>query len=366
MGSLAIRGLAKSYGKVPALSGVEMSLQEGELCAVVGPPRAGKTTLLRTIAGLETADAGTIEIDGEAVDDWRPRNRNVAIVFRHDAVFPRMSVTKNIAFGLRKRRMPRAEIERRVKRFADFVGAGDLLNLRALQLQPGESQLVAIGRALVRDAALCLFDDPLAPLDAPLREAIGSELKRLHGEFPATKLFATRDPVEAMTLGDRVAVMRAGRIEQEGTPLELFERPATHFVAGFLGSPPMNFLRGTLIRAESGDVVRLDGNDLSVPLPPGRLPREVLNGLTVILGLRPEHMGRAVRTSPADGCLRHDAEIELLRPVGARVYATFRLVGIPLVAELHAHDVSRLGERVPIDINMKRAAVFDATTEKAL
>ncbi len=330
MGSLTIRGVEKSYGKVPALSGIELSVQEGEFCVLVGPPRAGKTTLLRAVAGLERADGGTIDIDGETVNGWPPRDRNVAMVFQHDALFPNMSVRKNIGFGLRRRKMPRAEIASRVQRFADFAGVGDLLDLQARQLRPGESQLVAIGRALVRDAALCLFDDPLAPLDAPLREAIRGEIKLLHGEFPSTKVFATRDPTEAMTLADRITLMRAGRVEQEGTPLELFERPATRFVAGFFGSPPMNFLPGTLLRTDSGDVVRLDGeNSMDVPLLPSRLQKDALNGLTVILGLRPEHMMRAVRSSPADGSLRHEAEIELLQPVGSRIYATFRLGGIP-------------------------------------
>ncbi len=366
MGSLTVRGVGKSFGKVPALSEIELSVQDGEFCVLTGPARGGKTTLIRAVAGLESVDGGAIDIDGETVTDWPPRNRNVAMVFQHDALFPNMSVLQNIAFGLRRRRIPRAEIKGRVERFADFVGIRDLLNLRARQLRPGESQLVAIGRALVRDAALSLFDDPLAPLDPPLREAICAEIKRLHGAFPGTKVFATRDPVEAMTLADRVVVMRAGRIEQEGAPVALFERPATRFVAGFFGSPPMNFLSGTLIRTDASDVVRLTDNSLSIPLPPGRLPKEALNGLPVILGLRPEYMARAVRTSPADGSFRHDAEIELLSTVGTRAYVTFPFGGARMVAELQAHDASRVGERVPIDINLKRVAIFDAATEKAI
>jgi multiple sugar transport system ATP-binding protein len=365
MRSLTIRGVTKSYGKVPALNGIELSLQEGEFLVLVGPARAGKTTLVRAVAGLEAVDGGAIQIDGETVNGWAPRDRKVALVFQRDALFPSMSVYRNIAFGLNRRRAPRAEIEARVKRFADFVGIGGLLDTRADRLEPGRSQLVAIGRALVRDDALCLFDDPLAPLDLPLREAIRNEIKRLHAEFPATKMFATRDPLEAMTLGDRIAVMRAGRIEQEGTPLELFEKPVTRFVAGFFGSPPMNFLPGKLVRGEAGDSVRLSGN-LNVRLPPGRLPKDVSDGLSVVLGFRPEHMMRAIRASPADGSLRHDAEIELLQPVGSRAYATFRLGGVAVVAELQAHDVSRPGDRIPIDVNLKRAAIFDAETEKSL
>jgi multiple sugar transport system ATP-binding protein len=184
--------------------------------------------------------------------------------------------------------------------------------------------------------------------------------------LPSTKIFATRDPTDATMLGDRVVLLRAGRIEQEGAPLTLFEKPATRFVAGFFGSPPMSFIPGTLARAESGDTVRINGNAPALPLPPHRVPRDASDGQSVIVGLRPEHMMRAVRASPGDGSLRHEAEIEILQPVGARTYATFRLGGVPVVAELQAFDASRPGERIPIDINLKRVMLFDALTDKAI
>jgi multiple sugar transport system ATP-binding protein len=366
MGSLAIQGARKSLGRTPALNGIDLSLQDGDFCVLIGPPGAGKTTLLRVIAGLERTDGGTIEMDGEIVDHWAPRDRNVAMVFKEDAVFPRLSIYKNIAFGLRTRRLPRAEIESRVQRFAELAGIAEVLNAKAASVSSELRQRAAIGRAFVRDDALCLIDDPFAALDAQPREAARAQIKRLHAEFPSTKIFATRDPIEATMLGDRVVLMRAGRIEQEGAPLALFEKPATRFVAGFFGSPPMNFLPGTLERAESVDVIRLSGDGFAIPLPPHRVQKEAANGLSVIVGLRPEHMMRAVRASPGDGSLRHEAEIELLQPVGARTYATFRIGGVPVVAELHAHDASRPGDRVPIDLNLKRLALFDATTERAL
>ena len=231
-----------------------------------------------------------------------------------------------------------------------------------------EVERVVRERELVkrRDADICLMDEPLAGLDLDARDEIRAEIKKLHREFPTTKLLVTHDALQATTLGERIVVMRAGRIEQEGSPQALFERPVTRFVAEFFGRPKMNFLGGTLVRSDAIDQVRLESGDMSVKLPPGRVPKEAADGLAVILGVRPEHMMRAVRASPPDGVFRHEAEIESLQPVGTRTYATFRMGGAAVVAELQAHDVSLPGEHLPIDINLKRATIFDADTEKAL
>jgi multiple sugar transport system ATP-binding protein len=229
-----------------------------------------------------------------------------------------------------------------------------------------ERRRAAIARAVVREAQVCLLDEPLAGVEPDGRDAMRDEIRQLHREFPATMIYATHDPVEAMTLADRTVLMREGRIEQEGAPLDLFERPVTRFVAGYFGWPKMNFLAGALSRGESGDAIRLEAGGTSIKLPPNRLPKDAADGLSVILGLRPEHMIRAVRASPPDGVFRHEAEIDVLRPIGSRTYATFRMGGAPVVAELLAHDVSRPGDRISIDVNMKRAAIFDATTERAM
>jgi multiple sugar transport system ATP-binding protein len=366
MASLALKGVEKAFGKVPALNSVDLTIPDGEFCVIAGPAGSGKSTLLRLIAGLEPVDSGMIEIDGEVVNDLLPRQRDVAMVFQNDALFPAMSVYKNIAFSLKARKTPRAEIEPRVRRVSELLGIADLLGRPTRQLSEVARRRAAIGRAIVRDAGLCLFDEPLANVEADLRDQMRDEIKLLHREYPATHIYATHDPIEAMTLADRTVLMREGRVEQEGTPLDLFERPQTRFVAGFFGWPKMNFLAGALSRDASGDTIRLEAGGTGVKLPPNRLPKDLADGLSVILGLRPEHMMRAVRASPPDGVFRHDAEIELLRPMGSRTYATFRMGGAPVVAELLAHDVSRPGDRVPIDINLKRASIFDATTEKAL
>src|SRR3954453_5937626 len=285
MARLTIRGLHKYYGKVHALRGIDLDIQEGEFCVFVGPSGCGKSTLLRTIAGLEDSDGGSIAIDGEPVDGVRPRDRNIAMVFQNYALYPYLDVFENIAFGLRARKFAQAEIKLRVDRAAALLGIGPLLQRLPRELSGGQRQRVAIGRAIVRDARLFLFDEPLSNLDAQLRDGMRAEIKRLHQELGRTIIYVTHDQIEAMTLADRIALLRDGKIEQLGTPLDLFERPVTRFVAGFLGSPKMNFLPATI---EAGEVILRDGTRL--PLPAGR---NATNGQSVILGLRPQHIAKA-------------------------------------------------------------------------
>lgn len=366
MATLTITGLHKSFGKTKALDGIELAVPDGELCVVVGPSGSGKTSLLRAIAGIEKPDAGTIAFDGEVVNDLGPRDRNVALVPQKPLLFPHLTVHGNVAFGLRARRVPRAEMAQKVESAADLAGIAGQLGRYPRQLTEGETQRVAIAHALVRDALLFLLDEPLARLDAMEREAMRAAFKRQHEKKPTTTIYVTQDQMEAMNIADRVIVMRGGRVEQAGAPIELFERPASRFVAGFFGPLKMNFLTGTLMRRESGDIVRLAEGAIDVPLPPGRLTAGAVDGARVILGVRPEHMLRAVRVSPPDGTLRYDAVVDLLQPNGTRTRATFRMGGEPIVAELQAHDVSATGEKISIDINLKRATLFDAETEKAL
>jgi multiple sugar transport system ATP-binding protein len=366
MARLAVSELKKTFGKVAALRGIDLTIRDGEFCVFVGPSGCGKSTLLRTIAGLEDVDAGTIEIDGKVVNDLRPRDRNIAMVFQNYALYPYLSVFENIAFGLRARKTPRAEVEERVRRAADMLDIVALLDRYPRQLSGGQRQRVAIGRAIVRNVPLFLFDEPLSNLDAQLRDEMRGEIKRLHQEIGTTMVYVTHDQIEAMTLADQVVLMKDGLIEQQGAPLDLFERPATRFVAGFLGSPQMNFLSGKLIRSGAEDAVRLTADGTVVPLPANRLDRSVENESDVILGIRPEHMTRATQAAPPPGTMRYEATIDLLQPTGSRTFATFTLGGSPIVAELQAHDVTRPGERAPIDINLRRAAIFDARTERAL
>jgi multiple sugar transport system ATP-binding protein len=273
-------------------------------------------------------------------------------------------VAKNIGFGLKARKMPKSEVEARVAEAARMLGITPLLGRFPRQLSGGQRQRVAIGRAIVRNPRIFLFDEPLSNLDAQLRDEMRGEIKRLHQAIATTMIYVTHDQIEAMTLADRIVLMRDGVIEQQGTPLDLFERPASTFVAGFLGSPRMSFLPGTLKLDGSAAAIRLA--DALLPVAPGRTLNGATDGQPVLLGLRPEHLTRAYAAAPAPGTFRYDATIDLLQPTGSRSYATFRLAGAPVMAELQAHDVSRPGERLPIDINMNRASVFDAKTERAI
>lgn len=367
MADLRISGLHKQFPSgVHALGGVDLDIPDHQLTVLLGPSGSGKSTLLRAIAGLEAVDAGTIEIGGDPVDETAPRDRNLAVVLQDFDLYPNMRVAANLGFGLRIRKQGKAEIEGRVRNAAGRLGVTALLDKYPRQLSDGERQRVAIGRAIVRSPQVFLLDEPLSSLDGQQREDTRSAIKRFHQEIGTTMIYATRDPIDAMTLAEQIVVMRDGRIEQQGAPLKLFEHPTTRFVAALIGSPRMNFLSGAVERGSEGDAIRLTGDGTRVPLPPKRLPDNVAEGHQVILGLRPEHMMRAVRVSPPDGALRHDAKIELLQPLGTRIRVAFRMGGEPVVAELNAYDVSTPGDTIPIDINLKRATIFDAQTEKAL
>jgi multiple sugar transport system ATP-binding protein len=366
MASVRISGLHKRFAGVHAVRGIDLDIPDGEFTVLVGPSGCGKSTLLRTIAGLEDADAGTVAIGDEIVNGVRPRDRDVAMVFQDYALYPHMTVFGNISLSLRARGRPKAEIETRVRRVADLLGIINLLGRYPRQLSGGQRQRVAIGRAIVRNPRVFLFDEPLSNLDAQLRDEMRGEIKRLHQDISTTMIYVTHDQIEAMTLADRIVLMRDGWIEQQGAPLDLYEQPATMFVAGFLGSPQMNFLRGSIARSGANAAVRFDEGDTTLMLPPGRGRRGVSDGAAVIVGLRPEHARRGVGTEPGPGAVRIEATIELIQPTGSRSYATFRLAGQPLLAELQAHDVSRPGERIPIDLDLGRAAIFDPQSGNAL
>jgi multiple sugar transport system ATP-binding protein len=295
----------------------------------------------------------------------RPRDRDVAMVFQDYALYPHMTVFGNISLSLRARRMPKQEIQDRVTRVAGMLGVGPLLERYPRKLSGGQRQRVAIGRAMVRNPRVFLFDEPLSNLDAQLRDDMRGEIKRLHQEVATTMIYVTHDQVEAMTLADRIVLLRDGVIEQQGAPLDLFERPATLFVAGFLGSPRMNFVKGKLERTAEGSRVKLGDDGPILSLPQGRGPKAA-EGADVILGFRPEHVRRATSDPVTDGQARVESEIELVQPTGSRSYATFSLAGQPAIAELQTQDVGRAGERIRFDINLRRAVLFDAGTGTAL
>jgi multiple sugar transport system ATP-binding protein len=360
MASVRISELHKRYGAMHAVRGIDLDIPDGEFTVLVGPSGCGKSTLLRTIAGLEEIDGGTIEIGGTVVNKLRPRDRDVAMVFQDYALYPHMTVAGNIGLSLRARRVAKTEIVARVGAAAEMLGIAALLERYPRQLSGGQRQRVAIGRAIIRNPRVFLFDEPLSNLDAQLRDEMRGEIKRLHQDIRTTMIYVTHDQIEAMTLADRIVLMRDGRIEQQGAPLELFEQPASQFVAGFLGSPRMNFLKGKF----QGGAVRLGDGTVVLPLSPGRAAG-IGEGTPVILGLRPEHCVRAAG-APAAGSVRVQGVIELVQPTGSRSYATFRLAGQAVMTELPAHDVGQPGESMAIDLNLPRAALFDLGSGRAL
>jgi multiple sugar transport system ATP-binding protein len=366
MARLKISGLHKYYGKFHAVRGIDLDIPEGEFTVLVGPSGCGKSTLLRTIAGLEDADEGTIEIDGEVVNDMRPRDRNVAMVFQNYALYPYMTVFENIAFGLRARKTPKELIGPAVERAAAILDISALLGRYPRELSGGQRQRVAIGRAVVRDARLFLFDEPLSNLDAQLRDEMRSEIKRLHQELGKTMVYVTHDQIEAMTLADRIVLLKDGRIEQQGKPIELFERPATRFVAGFLGSPAMNFVPAEIV-GDGGDLALDFGDGRRLALPEQRRAAYAARaGTRIILGVRPEHMERDRGGSSRPGLDRLRVIIDLVQPTGSRTYGAFKLGDIEMVAELQVHDVEKPGEKLDLLFDMNRVVLIDPASDKVI
>ncbi len=365
MADLRLSGIQKSYGNVHAIRGVDLAIPDGEFAVLVGPSGCGKTTLLRIIAGLEDLDEGTVKIGGESVNNVRPRNRDVAMVFQNYALYPYLNVFDNISFGLRMRKMPGGEIRQRVQEASELLGISHLLERLPRQLSGGERQRVAMGRALVRDARLYLLDEPLSNLDARLRDDMRTEIKRLHRLLDKTMIYVTHDQVEAMTLADRIVLLNEGRVEQEGTPLDLYERPDTRFVAGFLGSPAMNFLEGQIIDEKGALSVRL-GNGLSLSLPAERqegLASYVKRKIT--FGIRPQHMKKA-RGQPRAGVAVSRIQVELVEPTGSRTYVSFDLGGQSVLADLEQDEVQGPGEVLDLHLDMRRAVLIDPETGRVL
>ena len=308
MAHVELVNLSKSFGDVKVLNDLNLVVEEGEFVALVGPSGCGKSTLLRIIAGLEEASGGDVLMDSEIVNDFNPRERNVAMVFQSYALYPHMTVEENIGFNLRISGVSKAERHTRARAAAETLGLTDLLERKPSQLSGGQRQRVAMGRAIVRNPDVFLFDEPLSNLDAKLRSEMRDEIKRLHRKVKTTSIYVTHDQIEAMTLADRVVILKSGVIQQIGTPSELYRNPANSFVAGFIGSPAMNFVDATLERDGDQVFARLpDGTRLSVPKAPDGAEAGVQ------LGLRPEHLNLA--SGATDGSI--PGTVQLLEPTGA-------------------------------------------------
>ncbi len=345
MASIKIDRVEKVYpGGIKAVDGVSLDVQDGEFLVLVGPSGCGKTTLLRMIAGLEEISGGAISIGDRVVNDVPPADRDIAMVFQNYALYPHMTVRRNMAFGLELRGFPKPEIEERVGEAAETLGLASMLDRKPKELSGGQRQRVALGRAIVRQPSAFLFDEPLSNLDAKLRVQMRAELKRLHRRLRTTTVYVTHDQEEAMTLGDRVVVMKDGLLQQVGRPLDVYERPANRFVAGFLGSPPMNFLSGRL----TGDLFEGAGLRLRVPAS---------GSGDVVLGLRPEHL----TDRPTDGpCERLTLKVSVVEQLGDRqdVFLTTPTQQ-SLVGRLDARTVVREGEDAVFYADLSHAHLFD-------
>ncbi len=346
MAEVVVEKLHKSFGAVEVLKGIDLSIADGEMMVVLGPSGCGKSTLLRLVAGLETVTSGEIRIGARRVNELEPKDRDIAMVFQNYALYPHMTVYDNMAYGLRNRRVPKPEIERRVREAARILGLGDLLRRRPRELSGGQRQRVAMGRAIVREPEVFLFDEPLSNLDAKLRVQMRHEIRQLQSRLGTTGIYVTHDQVEAMTLGDRLVVMNEGRVEQVGGPLEIYERPESLFVAGFIGSPPMNCVPARL--AEDRASVLLDG--LRLPLP---RPLAAVGGTAVIAGVRPEHL-----EPDAEGPLALDVDwVEIL---GADTIAHGRIAGdARICVRLPGGTRVVAGDRLPLSVPPARLHLFD-------
>ncbi len=350
MANVSIRGVRKAFGATPVLHGVSIEIADGAFAVLVGPSGCGKSTLLRMVAGLEEIDGGEVAIGGRVVNRVPPKQRDIAMVFQNYALYPHMTVRDNMAFSLKLARAPAAAMDERVARAASILGLDGLLDRYPRQLSGGQRQRVAMGRAIVRDPQVFLFDEPLSNLDAKLRVQTRAELKDLHQRLRTTTIYVTHDQIEAMTMADQIVVMNAGRVEQTGSPLDLYDRPANRFVAGFIGSPAMNFLPGTV---EAGGF-RAEGGSLW-PLPPG--PRDP--GRPAVYGVRPEHL------QLADGS-GVSLLVQVVEPTGSETQVHGHLGAqpgaLPVMGAFRERVAAQPGEKLPVTADPALVHLFDRDT----
>ncbi|MFO1117843.1 MAG: sn-glycerol-3-phosphate ABC transporter ATP-binding protein UgpC [Beijerinckiaceae bacterium] len=354
MASVEIRDVRKAYGATAVIHGVNVEIADGEFVVLVGPSGCGKSTLLRMIAGLENITGGEIRIGGRVVNDVPPKERDIAMVFQNYALYPHMTVYDNMGFSLKLRKADKAEIESRVSKAADILGLKPLLDRYPRQLSGGQRQRVAMGRAIVRDPQVFLFDEPLSNLDAKLRVAMRTEIKELHQRLKTTTVYVTHDQIEAMTMADKIVVMHDGIVEQIGAPLDLYDRPGNMFVAGFIGSPAMNFLKGNLASNGSGAIFKSDSG-LSLPVASAPAASE---GRPVVLGVRPEHL-----VSDGSGA---SVDVVVVEPMGSETQIVAKSGGQEIICLFRDRVMPNPGDTIRVACNPKLVHLFDPDTGKTL
>jgi len=363
MAQVSLKKLVKRYGALEIVHGIDLDIRDKEFVALVGPSGCGKSTTLRMIAGLEDISGGVIEIGGVPVNDLPPRDRNISMVFQSYALYPHMTVRENMGFSLKIARQPQAEIDARVNEAAAILSLEALMDRRPAQLSGGQRQRVAMGRAIVRQPEVFLFDEPLSNLDAKLRTQMRTEIKKLHTKVQSTVIYVTHDQVEAMTLADRIVIMRDGYIEQAGTPDEVFKRPATRFVAGFIGSPPMNIVDATI---SAGHVVFANGDRL--PLP-AQFADRVREGDKVAFGLRPDDIfptGHGLHSGTAAAVHEITLPVAITEPLGNETLVFVEFAGREWVSRMLNPSPLKTGDQLKMSFDLSQAHLFSAETGKSL
>ncbi len=353
MASVKISDVRKNFGAVPVIHGVDVDIGDGEFVVLVGPSGCGKSTLLRMIAGLENISAGTIAIDGKVVNNLEPKDRDIAMVFQNYALYPQMTVAQNMSFALELAHVDKPTIKQKVDTAAAILGLEPLLDRKPAQLSGGQRQRVAMGRAIVRNPKVFLFDEPLSNLDAKLRVAMRAEIKSLHQRLGTTIVYVTHDQIEAMTMADKIVVLNAGRVEQVGAPLELYDRPLNRFVAGFIGSPAMNFIPGTLQPGQQGLKV---ASGATIPI--GAYPQE-LEGAEAEFGIRPEHIEVAEHQG-------FEVRVEVVEPTGSETHVVLDMAGEKLVALIRSRMLIAVGDRLSVTFGEDQGHLFEAKTGRRL
>jgi len=375
MAHVVISNLVKVYPEkngpgVRVVHGIDLEIRDGEFMALVGPSGCGKSTTLRMIAGLEEISEGTISIDGQVLNDVLPKDRDIAMVFQNYALYPHMTVYENMAFGLKLRKFPKPEIDTRVREAAVLLGLTDYLDRLPKALSGGQRQRVAVGRAIVRKPKVFLFDEPLSNLDAKMRVSMRTEISKLHARLGATMIYVTHDQVEAMTMGDRICVMKDGGIQQVATPLELYNRPQNLFVAGFIGSPPMNFFTGVLSRVGS-EIWFSEKNEKSPPVKlklPGSISKKIAAriGQPVFFGIRPENIHDVPATTDADVGSMAEVSVEISEPMGAETLLYLTTGATSFIARVRPTDRFEANQRINVTFDLAQAHFFDAASEQVL
>jgi multiple sugar transport system ATP-binding protein len=365
MAQVALRNVVKTFDRTPAVQGIDLDISDREFIVLVGPSGCGKSTTLRMIAGLEEVTSGEIYIGDQLVNDVPPKDRDIAMVFQNYALYPHMTVYENMSFGLRLKKFPKQEIKERVEAAAGILDITPLLDRRPKQLSGGQRQRVAMGRAIVRNPKVFLFDEPLSNLDAKLRVQMRTEIKKVHQKVTTTTIYVTHDQVEAMTLADRVVVMNGGLIEQIGAPNEVYHNPKTRFVAGFIGSPAMNFLAARVVNGGNNLSIRLS-DELSLPVPESRTARyKSYLDKEVIFGLRPEDIIET-RTELPPGSAMFDVQLDVVEPMGMETMVYFVVDGIEVCGRVNPMAAGNAGEKMRLVADLNHLHLIDPANDQVI